>query len=650
MAEENWEELRQRLIGFGEQSSRKSYYPELQRKLAELKVSEERFRILVNTIPDLIWLKDADGIYLSCNRMFVRFFGAVEAEIVGKSDYDFVDRELADSFREHDRKAMAAGKPTSNEEWVTFADDGHRALLETTKTPMYDAVGTLIGVLGVARDITERKRAAEELERHQHHLEELVKERTAELLLARDAANAANQAKSTFLANMSHEIRTPMNAVLGFAQLLERDPSLSSQARNKVATIMKSGEHLLAIINDILEMSRIEAGRVELREEPLDLHTLLDDLTVMFRLRAEEKGLTFTLNIAPDFPRYIVADLGKLRQVLINLLGNAVKFTKRGSITLCACCVGIDRIAVEVQDTGIGITPEEHEKLFRPFVRTRSGEQAAGGTGLGLVISREYAHLMGGDITLASAADKGSCFRFEFRAPVSVVTPAVAATARRVTGLVPSQGELHVLIVDDQKSNRMLLRGMLEPLGFVVDEASDGQETVEKVSQLKPRIILMDLVMPVMDGCEATRILRRTYPKESLAIIGITASAFETEKQRFLGAGINAYIAKPFREQQLYDLLAHHAGVLFETEDPAGVTDMRQHTEPPTLAGMSSEWRAAFRQALARKNITRIRKLGEEAQERDPLLSAWLLERAGLYDMDGLKKLGEDHEQGVGHG
>jgi len=644
MAEENWEELRQRLIGFGEQSSRKSYYPELQRKLAELKVSEERFRTLVNTIPDLIWLKDADGIYLSCNRMFERFFGAVEEEIVGKSDYDFVDRDLADSFREHDRTAMAAGKPTSNEEWITFADDGHRALLETTKTPMYDAEGTLIGVLGVARDITERKRAADELEFHHQHLEELVKERTAELLLARDAANAANQAKSMFLANMSHEIRTPMNAVLGFAQLLERDPDLSFQARNKVATIMKSGEHLLAIINDILEMSRIEAARVELREETLDLHTLLDDLTVMFRLRAEEKGLTFTLNIAPDLPRYIVADLGKLRQVLINLLGNAVKFTKQGSITLYACCVGIDRIAVEVQDTGIGITPEEHEKLFRPFERTRSGEQAAGGTGLGLVISREYAHLMEGDITVASAADEGSCFRFEFHAPVSVVTPAVAATAHRITGLVPGQGELHVLIVDDQKSNRMLLRGMLEPFGFVVDDATDGQEAIVKASLQKPRIILMDLVMPVMDGSEATRILRRKYPKESLAIIGITASAFETEKQRFLGAGINAYIAKPFREQQLYDLLAHHAGVLFETEDAAGTTDMRQDAEPPTLARMSSEWRAAFQQALARKNITRIRKLGEEAKERDPVLSAWLLERAGLYDLDSLIKLDRDGE------
>jgi CheY-like chemotaxis protein len=391
-------------------------------------------------------------------------------------------------------------------------------------------------------------------------------------------------------------------------------------------------------------MSRIEAGRVELREEPLDLHTLLDDLTVMFRLRAEEKGLSFTLDVAPDLPRYIVADLGKLRQVLINLLGNADKFTKQGSITMRACGAGSDRIAVEVCDTGIGITTEEQAKLFRPFERTRSGEQAAGGTGLGLVISREYAHLMGGEITVTSRSDEGSCFRFEFHAPMTAVAPAAAATPRRVTGLVPGQGELRVLIADDQKSNRMLLRGMLEPLGFVVDDAADGQETIEKTTALTPRIILMDLVMPVMDGGEATRILRRTYPKESLAIIGITASAFETEKQRFLDAGINAYIAKPFREQELYDLLARHAGVLFETEEDVGATDKRQDTEPPTLAGMSPEWRAAFRQALARKNITRIRRLGEEAKQADPALSAWLLDRAGVYDVDGLMKLGKDGE------
>jgi PAS domain S-box-containing protein len=614
-------------------------YAELQQETKRFRDSEKRFRTLVNTIPDLIWLKDADGVYLSCNKMFERFFGAKESDIVGKSDYDFVDKELADLFRENDRKAMSAGKPSSNEEWIVFADDGHKALLDTTKTPMYDGDGTLIGVLGIGRDITERKHAEHELKRHRDHLEVLVHERTAELQLARVSAEAANQAKSMFLANMSHEIRTPMNAVLGFAQLLERDPCLSPPARNKVATIMKSGDHLLAIINDILEMSRIEAGRVEVRNEPVDLPVLLDDLAVMFRLRAEQKGLTFILEPASDLPRYIVADLGKLRQIMINLLGNAVKFTRAGSIVLRAFPAGINRVGIEVTDSGIGITAEEQSKLFRPFERTRSGEQAAGGTGLGLAISREYAHLMGGEISVASREGDGSSFRFEFPAPVSAEAPVPVEVLRRVSGLAPGQGEIRVLVVDDKSVNRELLQGILEPLGFVIDEACDGAEAIEKVNAQKPRIVMMDQVMPGMDGSEATRILRGSYSKDALPIIGITASTFEDEKQEFLKAGINAFIAKPFREQELFDALERHAGVRFEIEENKEPSGIVQNNDVPTLDKMAPEWCEEFRQALARKNITRIRMLGEEAQAVDPQLSAWMLERAGRYDIDGLKKL-----------
>jgi PAS domain S-box-containing protein len=607
-------------------------------KRAEQTLCNERARLhtLLQTIPDLIWLKDPNGVYLACNAQFERFFGAKEADIVGKTDYDFVDKELADFFCENDRKTMTVGKPCSNEEWITFADDGHRALLDTTKTPMYDVEGNLIGVLGIGRDITARKQTEQELAQYRDHLEYVVNERTIALLHARDAANAANQAKSMFLANMSHEIRTPMNAVLGFAQLLDHDPSLSPMARNKVATIMKSGEHLLSIINDILEMSRIEAGRVEIHSEPVDLVGLLHDLSAMFRLRAEEKGLAFTLEPLTDLPRYIVTDLGKLRQILINLLGNAVKFTKAGSVSLWAFSVGNDRIAIEVQDTGIGITAEEQEKLFHPFERTRSGEQAAGGTGLGLAISREYAHLMDGELTVVSTAGVGSSFRFEFHAPITAMVPVSSDVPRRVTGLVPGQGELHVLVVDDLRSNRGLLREMLEPLGFIVDEAADGQEAVDKVHAFRPSVILMDLVMPGMNGEEATRIIRACYPKESLTIIGISASALDMQRQQFLDAGVNAFIAKPFREQELFEVLAQHAGILFETN---GDEIIPPRKELPSINKMPDEWREAFHEALARNNITRIRRLGEEARETNPALAAWLLERAGLYDLEGLRKL-----------
>ncbi|MBT0664721.1 transporter substrate-binding domain-containing protein [Geobacter pelophilus] len=613
---------------------------ELNKSLETQRANASFLNTLMNTMPDLVWLKNADGIYLSCNRMFERFFGASAADIVGKTDYDFVDRELADSFREHDRKAMLTEGPSSNEEWITFADDGHNALLETIKTPMYDAEGKLVGVLGVGRDITERKMVEEELRRHREHLEFMVEERTSELLLARDAANAASQAKSMFLANMSHEIRTPMNAVLGFAQLLETDPSLSPEGHNKVATIMKSGEHLLSIINDILEMSSIESGRVEIRNQPLYLAGLLEDLAGMFRLKAEEKRLSFGLDLADNLPRYVVADSGKLRQIMINLLGNAVKFTEFGSIVLRAAPAGTDRILLEVCDTGSSISSEEQAKLFRPFERVKSGEQAAGGTGLGLAISREYARLMGGDITLESSAGQGNCFRFVFSAPLTAEAPTVHDISHRVARLAPGQGEVRVLVVDDLDTNRQLLRELLELIGFTVDEAANGLEAIAKAQARPPRVILMDQVMPDMDGMEATRILRNNFGRESLAIIGITANAFKESQQQFFDAGINGFVAKPFRAQELYNVLARHAGVQFEFEEKGSKATEVAATKPPTLENMSAEWLQSFSEALNRKNITRIRRLGEQAREANPVLSAWILERAGLYDLEALKKLG----------
>jgi signal transduction histidine kinase/CheY-like chemotaxis protein len=483
------------------------------------------------------------------------------------------------------------------------------------------------------------KRTEIELRHYRDHLEETVARRTFELETAKNDATAANQAKSIFLASMSHEIRTPMNAVLGFAQLLQQDPSLSPGARNKVATILKSGDHLLAIINDILEMSRIEAGRIEVRNEPVDLHTLLDEIGTIFRMRSEEKGLSFTLDRPAPLPRHITADIGKLRQILINLLGNAVKFTRQGEIVLRAFPAGIDQIAIEVQDTGIGMTPTERGNLFQPFERTHSGEQAADGTGLGLAISQAYAQRMGGEIRVESRSGEGSCFCFEFHAPPTGKPAICAETARRVTALAPGQGKIRVLVVDDQRINRELLREMLEPLGFIVDEAHDGNEALLKAAAMLPHIILMDLVMPGMNGIEATQRLRRTSADPSTTIIGISASAFETEKQRFLDAGVNSFIAKPFRQQELFDALAH-AGLTFETEASEKVMPtLPEQMKKPTLEKMPNEWREAFTLALAQGNITRLRHLGEAVKTIDPELSAYVFDQVALYDLSGLKKL-----------
>ncbi|MBV5333239.1 PAS domain S-box protein, partial [bacterium] len=285
---------------------------ERKREESALRENEAHLRTLVNTIPNLIWLKDADGVYLASNPMFERFFGAKTAEIIGKTDYDFVAPELAEFFREHDRKAMHADGPSINEEWITFADNGQRALLETTKTPMKDSTGRLIGVLGIGRDITQARQAELDLANYRHHLEELVQQRTAELSEAKEAAESANRAKSTFLANMSHEIRTPMNAIIGFTHLLQKqitEPGPHAQ----LLKVSSAAQHLLRVINDILDLSKIEAGKLTLESSDFALPPLIAHVLSMVDERATDKGLRLVEDVDPAIPMTLRGDALRLK-------------------------------------------------------------------------------------------------------------------------------------------------------------------------------------------------------------------------------------------------------------------------------------------------------------------------------------------------
>jgi PAS domain S-box-containing protein len=388
---------------------------------------EAYLHTLVGSIPDLIWAKDAEGVYLSCNPMFERFFGAKEADIIGKTDYDFVDKELADSFRRHDLKAMTADKPCVNEEWVRFADDGHRVLLETIKTPMHDADGKLKGVLGIARDITGRRVMENAVIKLNAELENKVATRTIELEHARLEAEQANRAKSVFLATMSHEIRTPMNGVVGMIDVLQQS-SLNGSQMEMTNIIHDSAFALLTIIDDILDFSKIEAGKLQIDIAPMSVAEVVENTCETLASLALKKGTELTLFTDPLIPSSLMGDSGRLRQILVNLANNAIKFSsgqpRQGKVSVRAMLYKTtpEQVTLKfiVTDNGIGINKETQKRLFSIFTQADSSTtRTFGGTGLGLAISRQLANIMGGDISVQSELGKGSKFivRLPFNLP-----------------------------------------------------------------------------------------------------------------------------------------------------------------------------------------------------------------------------------------
>ena len=458
------------------------------------------------------------------------------------------------------------------------------------------------------------------------------KEAEEELRLAKEKAETANRAKSVFLANMSHELRTPLNAVIGFSQLMRRSSDVTGEQAEYLQIINRSGEHLLNLINNVLDISKIEAGRVELEIADFDLHMLLHEIRSMIQGRATKKKLVFHVEQAPDLPLYITADQGKLRQVLINLISNAVKYTNQGVVILrtglaIKTLAGEARIRFEVEDAGPGIKPEDRERIFTPFVQLSGQPLTEAGTGLGLAICKQYVGLMGGRIGVESEPGKGSVFHFEIPAHIPVVEEEEPGLQHgRVIALAEGQPRYRVLIAEDRPENLLLLRKLLEPLDFELFEAVNGHEAVVRFEVWRPHLIWMDIRMPLMDGMEATRRIRSTEAGSQTKIIALTAHALEEERNAILAAGCDDFIRKPYREIEVFDVMSRHLGLRYVYEKAfEGKEHPQAEFQQEQLAALPASLRKKLSKALVSLEKPRIHEAIQNVLKLDERLGKALL-------------------------
>ena len=593
--------------------------------------SENRMRSITNSAQDAILMMDANGRIAYWNPAAERILGFTCEEAIGKNLHSFI---VPQRFHKAHHKALpefllsgkgpAIGKTLDLE---AIRKDGIEISVQLSLSTV--KVNNQFHAIGIIRDITEQKKTQ------------------AALVKAKLDAELANKSKSIFLANMSHEIRTPLNAIIGFSQLMNRDKQLSDSQKEYSISIIRAGEHLLALINDILELSKVEAGRVILSPADIDLHKFLDDIQMIFMERAKFKNLQLICEKTDELPRYIFVDESKLRQIFVNLIGNALKFTDEGGIAIRTRVDKINednsQLIVEIQDSGPGIPENEIHKLFGHFEQTSSGISKGSGTGLGLALSRELAILMGGDIKVLSEVGKGSVFTFQVQIKEGDSGAIKTNSPKGVISIEKGDHDYRILVVDDKEENLKVAVTLLQLVGFETNEAVNGEDAIAKFEKWNPDLILMDMRMPVMDGYEATRHIKATEKGMQTPIVALTASTFEDELKHIDSLGMQGYIRKPFREDELFSTIGKILGVKYIYDDETPVSESKYINNHDALiadiAKLPNRLVIKMKQALAVADLDLLIGLINSMETENPDLVQQLMNLAVNYDYDQLQQI-----------
>ena len=608
-----------------------------ERKQAKETLENERtlFRTIIDLIPDAVYVKDTEGRKIIANPKEVELIGKnSEDEIIGNTDFNLLTKHQAEYSQGEDQFVLTTGNPLLDIESSMHDKDGIQHWLMGSKVALRDIHGKITGIVGITHDISDLKKTE------------------AGLLNAKLEAEMANQSKSIFLANMSHEIRTPLNAIIGFSQLMNRDPLLTATQKEYNTSIIRAGEHLLMLINDILELSKVEAGRVVINPTNVDLYELIDDIQMIFKERVEFKHLQLLVEVSSDLPRYVWVDEQKLRQIFFNLIGNAIKFTDQGGI---AVRVRSDekkknerQLIVEVQDSGHGIAEDELNMLFQHFAQTASGIKKSSGTGLGLALSRELAILMGGNITVESQLGKGSVFTFYIAIKEGEAETQKSLVAKRVIGINNPQKAYRILVVDDKEENLKVAVRLLQLVGFETAEAMNGKAAVEKFKEYQPDLVLMDIRMPEMDGLEACRLIKLTEKGKETPIIALTASSFEEERKKIESLGMLDFIRKPFRENDFFKSIGNALAIDYIFENEA-VTVLHKILNDQTvieeaIANLPNYLISQMADALSIADLDLLIVLIKSIALENPELSQHLAAHANDYDYAYLQQLLKQHK------